>query len=970
MEREPLYNSRLSKMYILYLSRFYPQLKIEDILETAGITRYQIEDPAHWFTQEQVDRLQNVLVEKTGEPDLSRKVGGLVASYEGMGSGRQYMLGLMTPSIVYQLMAKHYPVLSRAATITTRQIGPNTVEIVSAPKPGVAEKPYQCANRTGIFESLAQLFTLEPARVEHPECFHRGQACCRYTVTWEEELPHRWRRLSRAALFTGTALAIISFTFLPFAVWAGGSLAAGALIGFCAFQAERVAKNSLAKTVESQRRAAEESLAESEVRYNNALLIQEVGQAISAILDVDRLAGAVLGIIEKRLDFDRGMIMLANAEQGVLEFLAGFGQTSEQQDLLEEVRFDLSKPESRGIFVVAMRELRPCLVKDIQDIEESLSPRSRELAHRLDSRSMICVPIVYEKSALGVLVVDKSRSSRPLQQSEVNLLMGIASQLATSIVSARSFENLRQSEKKYRELVETANSLILRVNAEGRISFVNEFAQRLLGAGEAELLNAGAARFLLPPEHSDRWRLEELMASMSGDPLHPEVRETEIPLRSGGSAWIAWTFRPIHDDSGRFREMLCIGNDITELKRAEQERSDLQVQLQRAQKMEAIGTLAGGVAHDLNNILSGIVSYPELLLMDLDAASPLRKPIQTIKKSGEKAAAIVQDLLTLARRGVESVEVVNLNQTVTEYLASPEFAKLQLHHPDVTVETRLEENLLNVLGSPLHLSKALMNLVTNAAEAMPDGGTISIRTGQRHLEAQRIGGDGPATGDYVTLAVTDTGIGIPAEDVERIFEPFYTKKSMGRSGTGLGMAVVWGTVKDHRGHIEIESTEGRGTVISISFPATRRQPKRQPEHVSFDAIAGKGETVLVVDDIREQREIATEILEKLGYRATAVASGEQALVALDRQGVDLVVLDMIMAPGIDGLETFKRILSLRPGQKTIIASGYSESIQVREAQRLGAGAYVRKPYLLHTFGQAVRMELDKPAVSAPNRPAW
>ncbi len=968
MEQKLLYNSRLSKMYLLYLRRFYPQLKTEEVLAAAGITRYQIEDPAHWFTQEEVDRLQTVLVEKTGDPDLSRKVGRLVASYEGMGSGRQYMLGLMTPAIVYQLMAKHYPVLSRAAAITTRQIGPHTVEIVSAPKPGVAEKPYQCANRTGIFESLAQLFTLEAARVDHPECIHRGQACCRYTVTWEEELPHRWRRLRKTALITGTALSVLLFAFLPFAVWMGWSLALSVLIGLCAYQAERVARLSLAKTVESQKRAAEESLAESEVRYNNALLIQEVGQAVSAILDVGSLTAAVLGIIEKRLDFDRGMIMLSNPEQGVLEYLAGFGQTPEQQGLLEGVQVDLTKPESRGVFVVAMRELRPCLVNDIKEIEDTLSPRSRDLAQRLDSRSMICVPIVYEKAALGILVVDKSRSSRPLQQSEVNLLMGIASQLATSIVSARSFENLKESEKKYRELVQTANSLILRVNAEGRISFVNEFAQRLLGAGETELLNAGAARFLLPSAHSDPPRLEELMASMSGDPLRPDVRETEIRLRSGGTAWIAWTFRPIHDDSGRFREMLCIGNDISELKRAEQERSDLQVQLQRAQKMEAIGTLAGGVAHDLNNILSGIVSYPELLLMDLAADSPLRRPILTIKKSGEKAAAIVQDLLTLARRGVETVEVVSLNQTVTEYLASPEFGKLRHHHPDVTVESRLEEDLLNVLGSPLHLSKALMNLVTNAAEAMPEGGTIVIRTGQRHLETQRLGIDGPAKGDYVTLTVTDTGIGIPTEDMERIFEPFYTKKSMGRSGTGLGMAVVWGTVKDHRGHIEIDSTEGRGTVITLCFPATRRHVARPPEHLFRDVVTGRGEAILVVDDIREQREIATEILEKLGYRATAVASGEEAVAALERQAVDLVVLDMIMEPGIDGLETFKRILSRHPGQKTVIASGYSESTQVREAQRLGAGTYIRKPYLLQTFGQAVRTELDKPGAPAPPHP--
>ena len=239
--------------------------------------------------------------------------------------------------------------------------------------------------------------------------------------------------------------------------------------------------------------------------------------------------------------------------------------------------------------------------------------------------------------------------------------------------------------------------------------------------------------------------------------------------------------------------------------------------------MEAIGTLAGGVAHDLNNILSGIVSYPELLLMDLPEDSPLRKPIETIKKSGEKAAAIVQDLLTLARRGVETTEVVNLNQIVTDYLGSPEFSKLQLNHPGITTRTRLDDDLLNIVGSPVHLSKTVMNLVTNAAEAMPDGGTIVIRTENRYLEAETVGYESAVTGDFVTLTVSDAGIGIPPEEMERIFEPFYTKKAMGRSGTGLGMAVVWGTVKDHRGHIDIRSAVGRGTDIALYFPATRRK---------------------------------------------------------------------------------------------------------------------------------------------------
>ena len=541
----------------------------------------------------------------------------------------------------------------------------------------------------------------------------------------------------------------------------------------------------------------------------------------------------------------------------------------------------------------------------------------------------------------------------------MSLLIGVASQLAISMANAMSFEKLHDSEKKYRELVENANSIILRVDTEGKISYFNEFAQRFFGYTEKELIGKNAGRIILPASGPNQLSFRKLISALRDDPTQHMVSENETKTSSHQDVWIAWTYKPIFNDAGQFIEILCIGNDITELKRASQEKEELQAQLQRAQKMEAIGTLAGGVAHDLNNILSGIVSYPELLLMDLKTDSPLRKPILTIQKSGEKAAAIVQDLLTLARRGVEATEVINLNSILSEYLLSPEHAKLELNHPNVNIEKNLDENLLNILGSPVHLSKTIMNLVSNAAEAMLDGGTIDITTENRHIDKIMYGFDDINKGDYATITVTDTGIGISPEDIERIFEPFYTKKTMGRSGTGLGMAVVWGTVKDHRGYIDISSTEGKGTEITLYFPITRKVFYPEAEIASIHELMGQGESILVVDDIETQRQIAAEMLEKLGYRVTTVSSGEEAVAYMHEHMADLLVLDMIMEPGIDGLETYREILKIHPGQKSIIASGYSESVRVKEALELGAGTYVKKPYLLEKIGRAIRAELDR-----------
>lgn len=212
-------------------------------------------------------------------------------------------------------------------------------------------------------------------------------------------------------------------------------------------------------------------------------------------------------------------------------------------------------------------------------------------------------------------------------------------------------------------------------------------------------------------------------------------------------------------------------------------------------------------------------------------------------------------------------------------------------------------------------------------------------------------------GDYVVLSVSDTGVGISAEDRKRIFEPFYTKKVMGRSGTGLGMAVVWGTVKDHKGYIDIQSIEGKGTTFTLYFPATRKGLAKEKSLPSVEDYMGKGESVLVVDDVDEQREVGSRILKKLGYSVTSVSSGEEAVDYMKTNSADILILDMIMEPGIDGCETYKRILECHPGQKAIIVSGFSETDRVKEAQRLGAGAYIKKPFLLEKIGLAVRKEL-------------
>jgi signal transduction histidine kinase/ActR/RegA family two-component response regulator len=417
----------------------------------------------------------------------------------------------------------------------------------------------------------------------------------------------------------------------------------------------------------------------------------------------------------------------------------------------------------------------------------------------------------------------------------------------------------------------------------------------------------------------------------------------------------------IRDNEGKPIGFRAISRDITDRKQAEEEKRKMEERLQRSEKMEALGTLAGGVAHDLNNVLGVIVGYSELLLNEVDSLSPIRPRLTKIMNGSEKAAAIVQDLLTLARRGVPGRKVLNLNKIILDYQNSPELEKLFSYHSGVRIKFDLESGLLNISGSAVHLGKMLSNLVSNAVEAMPKGGDLTIKTANQYLDKPIYGYDQIREGDYVVLTVTDTGEGIPSVDRQRIFEPFYTKKVMGRSGTGLGLAVVWGTVRDHQGYINVQSEEGKGSTFTLYFPVTREDITVEAAAVSISEYMGKGETILVVDDVRDQRDLAIGMLRKLNYNVSIVSSGEEAIEYLKEHTVDLLVLDMIMDPGMDGLDTYRSILEIHTKQKAIIVSGFSESDRVRTAQALGAGAYVKKPYVIEKLGLAVRKELDRSA---------
>lgn len=416
----------------------------------------------------------------------------------------------------------------------------------------------------------------------------------------------------------------------------------------------------------------------------------------------------------------------------------------------------------------------------------------------------------------------------------------------------------------------------------------------------------------------------------------------------------------INDFSLHFQSMVeALKQDRIKRDKAIELEQAAQEKLYRAQKMETIGLLTGGAAHDLNNILSGIIGYPELILRKLPEESPLRPSLEAIKQSGENASAIVADMLTVSRGIAAPRQLCNINDIVNDYCSSPEWESLQLKYPEISCHTSLGDDLSNINCSPLHLQKSLMNLMINAAEAITGTGTISIKTENQLVENNLAHKMNIDPGEYTVLQVADTGPGIPEKDLQNIFEPFYTKKEMGRSGTGLGLTIVLNTIQDHDGGILVDS-DHQGTVFKLFFPATTEKIDLATDLKTNTPLPrGKGEAILVVDDVAQQRDLAEQMLSWLGYKVETVASGEEALTFLMKKSVDLIVLDMIMNPGISGLKTYEQIITLYPGQKAIIASGYAESLDVKRTLALGAGPFIQKPYNTATIAAAVYKALTE-----------
>ena len=515
-------------------------------------------------------------------------------------------------------------------------------------------------------------------------------------------------------------------------------------------------------------------------------------------------------------------------------------------------------------------------------------------------------------------------------------------------------KKIEEQRKFLRQVLDINPNIIFAKDREGKFTLANKAMAELLNTTIKNIIGKTSRDFNLDEEG-------QAMILRDDKDVFNTLREVNSPentlIDPKGNKHIFHTIkRPVMDENGNASHILAVLMDITDQKKSENEKFNLERKLERARRMESLGILAGGVAHDLNNILGPILGYPDLILSTLPQNSPIRGDIEMIKASAERASDVVQDLLTLARRGKYEMKVLSINKLISEYVNSSVFDSKKSKYPDVKVKLSLKENLSAVRGSEPHLAKAIMNLTINAFESMLHGGTLSIRTHIRTIPKQNLLLNEIPEGEYVIIEVEDSGYGIENEDLTRIFEPFYTRKEMGSSGSGLGLSVVLGVVEDHGGYVDVSTEKGIGTKFTIYLQPS---PFLEENLTTPDKNLRGTENILVVDDGSEQRTLAERLITSLGYKVDSVDTGNAAIKKIKKKNFDLIILDMIIEDDFDGLDTFKEIIKFRPDQKAIIVSGYAETGRVKEARKLGVGKYIRKPYSLDKIGTAIRYELDR-----------
>jgi two-component system, cell cycle sensor histidine kinase and response regulator CckA len=525
--------------------------------------------------------------------------------------------------------------------------------------------------------------------------------------------------------------------------------------------------------------------------------------------------------------------------------------------------------------------------------------------------------------------------------------------VATDITDRKRAEgNLEREWSFLRQMVDAVPAFISVVDADGRFELANKSLAQVWGAAADSLIGKTMAE--VNPNEDEVLRFQADNRAVLEERKEKFIPAEKVTYSDRSVKWLTVYKVPLSNREGVYNRVLSVGTDMTYLKESEEEMQKLQGQLIQIQKMEAIGTLAGGIAHDFNNILMGVQGYISLLLYDLHTDHPHRVKLENMEHYIKRGADLTKQLLGFARGGKYDVKPTNMNELLRN--STELFGRTR---KDIGVARRFEEELWTVNVDQGQMDQVFLNLFINAAQAMPGGGNLDIKTDNVTLSKGNEKLVGVTEGQYVMISVTDDGIGMDSKTLERIFEPFFSTKAKG-TGTGLGLASAYGIIKNHGGCIHVASQPGKGTTFTIYLPATERKPEVQ-EETEKEIFTG-WETIMVVDDEQVNIAVIKEMLEMLHYRVLPVGSGQEAVAVYLEKGkeIDLVILDMVM-PGISGGRTFDILKEINPNVAVILATGYSAEGEARAIINRGCRGFIQKPFQLQDLSRKIREVLENRA---------
>lgn len=448
----PLYNSRIIGTYLKLLKEKYSYIDIDEVLQYSGMKAYEIADQGRWFSQNQIDRFHAILAQKTGNENISREAGKYAASPEANGVWRQYILGLIGPAKVYEHIGNQASKISKSSIYETRRLSRNTIQVTVTPREGVREKPFQCENRLGFWEAIANAFGKRLHAIDHPQCIFKGDACCRYIISWDNQGSGIWKMARNISLFV-LLLGCVAFGLIDLRMALTTIVPISAVIFFSLTLIGEYSEKQEVKTIlDNLQESSSDLLVQIESNYNNSRLTFEIGETLASQTNIEGVLSEVIKLFKKRLKYDRGLIMLTNPQGSRLIFRAGFGYSKDKLKLLKQSAFHLDRPYAKGVFVACYKEQKPYLINEISEIGHRLSQRSKEFAQKMGSQSFICCPIICDNKSLGVLAVDNLKSKTPLVESDLSLLQGIAHVMG---ISLRNVELLGARDRQMQSILQT-----------------------------------------------------------------------------------------------------------------------------------------------------------------------------------------------------------------------------------------------------------------------------------------------------------------------------------------------------------------------------------------------------------------------------------------------------------------------------------------------------------------------------------